>query len=88
MSITVATWLVSALGLYALIGLLFAVPFVLRGVGRVDPAAREGTWGFRLLILPGVVAFWPLFARRLATGVTTPPAECTPHRRAAAEDHP
>jgi hypothetical protein len=85
-TLTLATWLVNALGLYALLGLLFAVPFVLRGVGRVDPAAREGTWGFRLLILPGVVAFWPVFARRLAAGVTAPPVESNPHRRAAAED--
>ena len=54
------------LALYLLAGLLFAVPFVLRGVNRIDPVAREGSWGFRLIILPGVVALWPLLLRRLA----------------------
>ena len=53
-------------GLYLLAGLLFAVPFVLRGVNRIDPVAHEGSWGFRLIILPGVVALWPLLLRRLA----------------------
>lgn len=49
---------------YALVGLLFALPFLLRGAGRVDPAAREGSRGFRLLILPGTVALWPILASK------------------------
>jgi len=56
------------LGLYLLVGLLFAVPFVLRGVNRIDPVARKGTWGFRLIILPGVVALWPLLLNRWRRG--------------------
>lgn len=82
MSIILATWIAGLLGLYAACGILFAVPFVFKGVGRVDPVAKEGTWGFRLLILPGVAAFWPLFARRLLARVKTPPVECNPHRAA------
>jgi hypothetical protein len=45
-------------------GLLFGVAFVAVGVGRVDVAARGAPLGFRLLILPGTVAFWPLLAVR------------------------
>jgi hypothetical protein len=78
-----ANWLVILLGAYAALGLVFAVAFVIRGAGRVDPAAREGTWGFRLLILPGSVALWPLLARRWLGGVAAPPAEKNPHRTAA-----
>ncbi len=78
-----ANWLVILLGVYAALGLIFALAFVTRGVGRVDPAAREGTWGFRLLILPGTVALWPLLARRWLAGVTAPPEERNPHRTAA-----
>ncbi len=70
-------------GVYLLIGLVFAVPFVTRGVGRIDPVAREGTWGFRLLIIPGILVFWPLLARRWQSGSTEPPCECNAHRRAA-----
>ena len=49
---------------YLVIGGLFAVPFVVRGAGRIDEAAHVGTWGFRVLILPGTVLLWPLLARR------------------------
>lgn len=35
--------------------------FVMRRVGKMDSAADHGTWGFRLLILPGMIVLWPLF---------------------------
>lgn len=87
MSETIAAGLVLTLGIYAGLGLLFAVPFVLRGVGHVDPQARAGSRGFRLAILPGVVAFWPLLARRWAQG-RQPPEERNPHRDAARGGRP
>ena len=49
-------------------GALFAVPFLLRGVNQIDPVAREGTWGFRMIIAPGVVVLWPLLALRWLRG--------------------
>jgi hypothetical protein len=55
----VVSGLLAALGLYLAIGVPIAVAFVLLGVGRIDGAARTGTLGFRVFILPGVVAFWP-----------------------------
>lgn len=79
---TLATALVAAVGVYLAIGVAFAVAFVTRGVGRIDPAAREGSWGFRLAILPGTAALWPLLARRWARG-GAPPEERNAHRDAA-----
>jgi hypothetical protein len=49
---------------YVLCGLAVGVPFVLRGVERVDEAARGAPLGFRLLILPGTVALWPLMVTK------------------------
>lgn len=65
-----ANALVACLAAYAAVGVVFAVPFVLRGVDRIDPAAPGSTWGFRLVIAPGVVALWPLLAQALAEGRT------------------
>lgn len=48
------------LGVYFVLGLLFAIAFILRIAPRLDPAAREGSWGFRLIILPAAVALWPV----------------------------
>ena len=79
MSEAVATVIVTALGLYLLLGVLFALPFVARGVGRIDPLAREGSVGFRILIFPGTVALWPLLARRWLRK-QPPPEEHNPHR--------
>jgi hypothetical protein len=81
---TLASWLLSLFGVYLALGVVFAVPFVIRGAGRIDPAAREGSWGFRLLIFPGTVALWPLLARRWLSGVEAPPEEKNLHRRTAA----
>ncbi len=80
--LTVATWLVNILAVYAGVGLLFAIPFVAKGAGKIDPSAASGTLGFRLLIIPGTVAFWPILARRWLAA-EGPPEECNPHRMAA-----
>ena len=58
----IAQAIVWVLGAYAAAGLLFAVAFAWRGAGVVDPAARKGTLGFRLLIVPGSAALWPVLA--------------------------
>jgi len=58
---------------YALIGLLVAVWFVATQVERIDPAARAAPWSFKLIILPGAAALWPVvlgWSRRGRTGRT------------------
>jgi len=84
MLVPVVTWSLLALAAYLGLGVLFALPFAARWVGRVDPDAAEGSWGFRLLIVPGAVALWPLLVARLRAGPQGLPVERTPHRRAAA----
>jgi len=49
---------------YAGIGLLFAVAFLTAGISDVDPVSRSSGIGFRLLILPGVAALWPVLLTR------------------------
>jgi len=78
-----ANWIVGALGVYAALGFLFALAFVSRGIGRIDPAAQGAPWTFRLLVFPATVALWPLLARRWLGGSTEPPEESNAHRLAA-----
>ncbi|MEO8195663.1 MAG: hypothetical protein ABI689_02960 [Thermoanaerobaculia bacterium] len=81
--IDIAPWLVRAAGAYAALGLLFALVFLSRGIARVDPGAAGSGWGFRLIVLPGVVALWPFLLRRwLAGGGVS--IERNAHRQAAA----
>lgn len=55
---------VNLLAAYFALGLLFAIVFVARGVSRIDPTARDSNAVFRVIILPGVAAFWPLLLVR------------------------
>jgi hypothetical protein len=64
----VAEVILWAAALYLLSGLLVGVPFVWRRVQRVNSAAAGASWGFRLMILPGCVALWPLIVRRWNRG--------------------
>ncbi|MEL6328191.1 MAG: hypothetical protein AAFR38_00900 [Planctomycetota bacterium] len=75
---TTATWVLLLLGIYVALGLLAGLAFVLMGAARVDPATRGTGWAFKLLILPGCVALWPLMVGRW---VMTPPAPSPPADR-------
>lgn len=71
------------MGAYLGCGFLFAVPFAFLGARRIDPHAGPATWGFRLLIIPGTMIFWPLLLSRWCRGIHEPPAEDNAHRRLA-----
>ena len=46
---------------YLAAGLLFSIPFAVKGVTAIDPDGAGGTkWGFRLIIVPGTIIFWPV----------------------------
>jgi len=82
----VVEFVVWSLEVYAIHGLVFALLFLPRGLERLDPAVRGSGWGFRLIVLPAVVAFWPLLLhrwRRARRGAAYPPIETNAHRRAA-----
>jgi hypothetical protein len=59
-----ARLVVLAVEVYAATGAIFAAAFIARGVDMVDARAGGAGWGFRLLIFPGCVLFWPLLVRR------------------------
>lgn len=83
MPVSLAHVIVLVAGVYLAIGLAFALLFVTRWVGRVDPAARSGTLGFRVLVIPGSALLWPMLAGRLLRGTAEPPEERNAHRLAA-----
>lgn len=83
MPVRVAVWMLGTASAYLGLGSIFAVAFLTRGVGRIDPAAADGSLGFRLILFPGVVVFWPLLLRRWIAGATSPPDQRDAHRVAA-----
>ncbi len=60
----IALWIARIALLYLAIGVIFAVPFVITGAGRIDPAAHKTGWIFRVLLLVGSTLLWPLLLAR------------------------
>lgn len=65
MSIELAETIWLAAGAYFGAGAIFALYFVLRGVDRLDAAARGAGFLFRLFLFPGAAALWPLLLMRM-----------------------
>ena len=82
MPVELAQVVVALFELYALAGVVFAVLFLPRAVTRMDQRVAGSPRALRLVILPGVAALWPLFARRWITGAHEP-IEKNPHRAKA-----
>ncbi len=83
-----ALWLVRAAYAYLAVGLLLLPWWHARGLRRLDAAAGEGPWGFRVLISPALVALWPWLLPRAWRGTGRPPTERNAHRAAAQETSP
>ncbi|MFT6971564.1 MAG: hypothetical protein ACJAXX_002138 [Roseivirga sp.] len=45
---------------YLLAGLIFAIPFLRKGIHSVDDGVKDAPLFMMALICPGVVALWPL----------------------------
>jgi len=73
--------------LYVVIGVAFAIAFVLKGAAAIDRNAADTGAGFRLAIFPGCVAFWPLLLARWRRGAPQP-VESNAHRDAARAKEP
>jgi L-cystine uptake protein TcyP (sodium:dicarboxylate symporter family) len=50
---------------YFAIGLLFGIYFVFIGATKIDPLLKESKKIVRVLLLPGTVATWPFFIKKL-----------------------
>ena len=45
---------------YLLVGVLFVIPFLMKGLNKIDEGAYGSTIGFKIIIIPGVIVFWPV----------------------------
>jgi hypothetical protein len=59
--------LLTLVSVYAALGLAVGLGFLLFGLPRRDPGA-VGAYAFRPLLLPGLIALWPLVLWRWVRG--------------------
>ncbi|GAA4885813.1 hypothetical protein GCM10023311_05780 [Flaviramulus aquimarinus] len=53
------------LGIYFIIGLLFALYFIIKGATKIDPLMQDTKKRVRFLLLPGVIVTWPFLIVKL-----------------------
>ena len=51
-------------GIYVAIGFVFMIPFIIRGANKIDEGAHGSSVGFRIIIIPGVIIFWPFLLQK------------------------
>ncbi|MFT4513824.1 MAG: hypothetical protein ACI89X_001681 [Planctomycetota bacterium] len=51
--------------IYLAVGLLFGIFFAMKGVKLLDPVAVGSPISFRLLVIPGATALWPVLLIKL-----------------------
>ncbi len=79
----IVTIILAVLGLYLLLGFVFGILFAFAGgAARIDPGAVKGTFGFKLIIIPGCALFWPCLLMRWIKGSPSP-HERSKHRQLA-----
>ncbi len=50
--------------IYFFCGLMFAIAFVIKGINLIDEGAHGSGIGFRIIIIPGCIVFWPVLLRK------------------------
>ena len=48
------------IGIYLICGFVFAMAFVFKGAQEIDEGAKDSTLGFKIIIIPASMVFWPL----------------------------
>ena len=46
--------------IYLLGGVLFVIPFLMKGLNEIDEGAHDSTIGFKIIIIPAVIVLWPV----------------------------
>ncbi len=63
---TIATIFIYVFYTYLIMGIIFAILFVAKGVDKVDENMHGTNWKLRLLLIPGLALLWPIMLKKLA----------------------
>ena len=46
--------------IYLALGVFFVIPFLMKGLNKIDEGAYGSNIRFKIIIIPGVIVFWPV----------------------------
>lgn len=58
---TIITIFLSGLGIYLVLGVIFSILFLWKGISKVDDGTKESGVFLKVLLFPGMCFFWVLF---------------------------
>ena len=61
---TVVSIIFIILAVYLAFGLLFALIFIFKGIEKIDTSAHGASRGFKIIIIPGIMALWPVLLNK------------------------
>jgi hypothetical protein len=61
---TIAGFLLWVIFIYLCCGIIFTIAFQAKGIHKIDEGAHGSSWGFRVIIIPGVIVFWPFLLKK------------------------
>ena len=64
MALIILNTILIIIATYLCCGLVFAIPFVIKGADKIDEGVHGATWGFRLIIIPATIVFWPTLLKK------------------------
>jgi len=56
--------ILSIIAIYLACGFVFAIAFIAKGVEKLDEGAHGASIGFRIIVIPGAMVFWPLLLKK------------------------
>lgn len=57
-------WLLTVIAGYLMVGICFLPFYYSKGIKMVDEGVKGSSFGFYIIIIPGVIVFWPILLRQ------------------------
>ena len=64
MLITIVSFFLIAIAVYLFAGIVFTIFFQAKGLSKIDEGVHGSSWGFRIIIIPGSIIFWPVLFKK------------------------
>ncbi len=64
MLVTIVSVVLVVFVIYLGAGVLFTIPFQIKGLRKIDEGVHGSSVGFRIIIIPGCIIFWPILFER------------------------
>ena len=54
----------NVIAVYLICGFVFSIAFLIKGISKIDKGVGGGTIGFKIIIIPGMIVFWPYLLKK------------------------